>query len=172
MADAGGAGWRNFEDFKDRIIDRSQTRVLAFLNIVGNGMRGGKFEQDLSDMEVKPTAEMALKYKGLIVGIKSAHYAGPEWAPFERGEEAARIADIPLMVDFGSNLPERPLYDLLNKIYRPGDIYTHMYSGPPRRAGPATGGPSKALARRPQARRASSTWATAAAASCGAWRCP
>ena len=45
VVDAGGAGWRNFEDFKDRVIDRSRTRVLAFLNIVGNGMRGGKFEQ-------------------------------------------------------------------------------------------------------------------------------
>lgn len=144
VADAGGAGWRNFEDFKDRIVDRSQTRVLAFLNIVGHGMRGGKFEQDLSDMEVKPTADIARKYKGLIVGIKSAHYSGPEWAPFERGEEAARITGLPLMVDFGSNLPQRPLYDLLNKIYRPGDIYTHMYSGLRGEQDP-TGGPSKAF---------------------------
>ena len=47
VADAGGSGWRNFDDFKDRIIDRSKTRVLAFLNIVGNGMRGGKYEQNL-----------------------------------------------------------------------------------------------------------------------------
>src|SRR6266542_2986152 len=35
VADAGCAGWRNFEDFKTRVIDRSKTRVLAFLNIVG-----------------------------------------------------------------------------------------------------------------------------------------
>lgn len=35
VADAGCAGWRNFEDFKQRVIDRSKTRVLAFLNIVG-----------------------------------------------------------------------------------------------------------------------------------------
>src|SRR5262249_1379333 len=42
IADAGSSGWRNFEDFKDRIIDRSRTRVLAFLNIVGSGMRGDK----------------------------------------------------------------------------------------------------------------------------------
>src|ERR687891_1550112 len=47
VADAGGAGWRNFEDFKQRIIDRSKTRIFALLNIVGNGMRGGRFEQDL-----------------------------------------------------------------------------------------------------------------------------
>ncbi|MFB3778689.1 MAG: amidohydrolase/deacetylase family metallohydrolase [Bryobacteraceae bacterium] len=145
VADAGGAGWRNFEDFLDRVINRSRTRVLAFLNIVGHGMRGGKIEQDLNDMEVKPTADMALKHKGLIVGIKSAHYAGPEWTPFERAEEAAKIAGIPLMVDFGTSLPQRPLYDLLNKIYRPGDIYTHMYSGVRGEQDEQTLGPSRAL---------------------------
>ena len=53
VVDAGGSGWRNFEDFKERVIDASRTRVLAFLNIVGNGMRGGKFEQDLADMEAQ-----------------------------------------------------------------------------------------------------------------------
>src|SRR5215510_9462578 len=68
VADAGCSGWRNFEDFKQRIIDRSKTRVLAFLNIVGQGMRGGKFEQDLEDMEARPTADKALRYPGLIIG--------------------------------------------------------------------------------------------------------
>ena len=34
------------------------------------------------------------------------------------------------MVDFGNNHPDtRPLADLLTKKLRPGDIYTHMYSG-------------------------------------------
>lgn len=129
VVDVGGAGWRNFEDFKTRVIDRSRTRVLSFLNIVGNGMRGGKFEQDLADMEAKPTAEMALRHKGLVVGIKTAHYAGPEWAPVERAVEAGTLADIPVMVDFGSNKPERPVEVLVTQKLRPGDIYTHMYSG-------------------------------------------
>src|SRR5437667_5349394 len=79
VVDAGSSGWRSFEDFKDRIIDRSKTRVLAFLNIVGHGMRGGRYEQNLEDMESKPTAEMALKYKNIIVGVKTAHFNGPEW---------------------------------------------------------------------------------------------
>src|ERR671920_58232 len=48
-ADAGSSGWRNFPDFKDRIITRSKTRILAFLNIVGNGMGGGKIEQNTAD---------------------------------------------------------------------------------------------------------------------------
>jgi dihydroorotase len=129
VADAGCAGWRNFEEFKDRIIDRSKTRVLAFLNIVGNGMRGGKFEQDLSDMQARPTAEMALRHKGLIVGIKTAHYAGPEWTPVERAVEAGTIAHIPVMVDFGRAYPERSLAELVTKRLRPGDIYTHVFSG-------------------------------------------
>lgn len=129
VADAGCAGWRNFEDYKQRIIDRSKTRVLAFLNIVGHGMRGAKFENDLADMEAKPAAAMALKYKGLIVGIKTAHYAGPEWTPVERAVEAGTIANIPVMVDFGTNRPERPMPELVTKKLRPGDIYTHCYSG-------------------------------------------
>jgi dihydroorotase len=130
LVDAGGSGHRNFEDFKDRIIDRSRTRVLAFLNIVGNGMRGGKFESDQADMESQPAAAMAIKHKGTIVGIKTAHYTGPEWTPVDRAVEAGTAANIPVMVDFGNNHPDtRPLADLLTKKLRPGDIYTHMYSG-------------------------------------------
>ncbi len=129
VADAGCAGWRNFEDFKQRIIDRSKTRILAFLNIVGHGMRGGAYEQDLADMEVQPTADMARRHPGLIVGIKTAHYGGPEWAPVERAVEAGTLASVPVMVDFGANKAERPLSELVTKKLRPGDIYTHMYSG-------------------------------------------
>jgi dihydroorotase len=129
VADAGCSGWRNFEDFKQRVIDRAKTRVLVFLNIVGNGMRGPKYENDLNDMEVKPAVEMAQKYKGLIVGIKTAHYAGPEWTPVEHAVEAGTIANIPVMVDFGANRPERPMPELVTKKLRPGDIYTHCYSG-------------------------------------------
>ncbi|MCI0350867.1 MAG: amidohydrolase/deacetylase family metallohydrolase, partial [Acidobacteriales bacterium] len=35
VVDAGTSGWRTFPDFKVRVIDRSKTRVLALLNIVG-----------------------------------------------------------------------------------------------------------------------------------------
>ena len=129
VADAGCAGWRNFEEFKTRIIDRAKTRVLAFLNIVGNGMRGGPWEQDLTDMAAVPAGVMALKYPGVIVGIKTAHYAGPEWTPVEHAVEAGTIANIPVMVDFGASKPERPVAELVTKKLRPGDIYTHVYSG-------------------------------------------
>ena len=129
LVDVGGAGWRNFEDFKDRVIDRSRTRVLSFLNIVGNGMRGDKFEHELADMQAQPTADMAKKYPGVVVGIKTAHYRGPEWAPVETAVQAGTLANIPVMVDFGANKPERTVAELVTKKLRPGDIYTHVYSG-------------------------------------------
>src|SRR6185312_14945182 len=129
VADAGCSGYKNFEDFKTHIIDRSKTRVLAFLNIVGAGMRGPKYEDNLADMDPKPAAAMALKHKGLIIGIKTAHFTGPEWTPVENAVKAGTIAHIPVMVDFGANRPERPISILLTQKLRPGDIYTHMYSG-------------------------------------------
>jgi dihydroorotase len=128
VADAGSSGWRNFDDFKARIIDKSKTRIVAFLNLVGHGMGGGKFEQNLEDMEVKPTADLALKHKGVIVGVKSAHFNGPEWTPYERAVEAGTIADIPVMVDFGS-ARVRTIKELFERVFRPGDIYTHAYAG-------------------------------------------
>lgn len=127
VADAGCAGWRNFPDFRERIARRSKTRVLAFLNIVGKGMRGGAIEQDPEDMDARATAEHALRHKDLIVGIKTAHYAGPEWVAVERAVGAGKIAKLPVMVDFGEFRPERPFRQLVLEKLRPGDIYTHQY---------------------------------------------
>jgi len=146
VVDAGCSGWRNFEDFKQRIIDRSKTRVFAMLNIVGSGMRGPKFENNTQDMDGAATAEMALKYPETIVGVKTAHFAGPEWTPVEQAVIAGTKANIPVMVDFGEDHPEtRPIYDLLTKKLRPGDIYTHMYSGLRHEQDAATQGPSAAF---------------------------
>jgi len=127
ICEAGSAGWRTFPDFKQRVIDRAQTRILAFLNIVGNGSASG-LTQDLGDMDARATADQSLRYKDLVIGIKTADYEGPEWTPFERALEAATIAHIPWMCDSGVHRPERPLAELLQCRLRPGDIYTHTYA--------------------------------------------
>jgi dihydroorotase len=124
--DAGSSGWKNFPDFKDHVIDRSITRVLAFINIVGAGMRP-HYEQNLDEMDAQAAAAQALKYPQVIVGIKTAHYDGPEWTPVERAVQAGTIANIPVMVDFGTFRPERPYEELVSSKLRPGDISTHMY---------------------------------------------
>jgi dihydroorotase len=145
VVDAGSSGWKNFPDFKDKIIDRSKTRVLADLNIVGAGMRGGKYEDNLDDMDGTITGNFAKKYPGVIVGIKSAHFTGPEWKPYEQAVIAGNIANIPVMIDYGSRRIERPLLQLVSNYLRPGDIYTHCFSGLRGEQNPDTGGPSEAL---------------------------
>ena len=145
VVDAGCSGWRNFEDFKDRIIDRSKTRVLAMLNIVGNGMRGGRYEQNIADMDGVATAAMAAKHPEIVVGIKTAHYNGNDWIAVDQAVIAGTRANIPVMVDFGGDRPARPLYDLLTKKLRPGDIYTHMYSGLRQEQDMKTMGPQRGM---------------------------
>ncbi len=128
VVDAGSAGWRNFEKFKDQTIDRSRTRVLSFLNIVGEGMPGGAFEQNNDDMDARKSAEMATKYKDLIVGFKVAHYNKPDWVPIDRAIEAGTMAgNLPVIVDFGGG--GLSLEELVMKKFRPGDIYTHAFGG-------------------------------------------
>ena len=130
MVDAGSSGWRNFEDFRHRVIDRSKTRVFAMINIVGLGMITDAIEQNVHDMDPRATAEMAKKNREVVVGIKTAHYRGPDWISVDRAVEAGTLVDIPVMVDFGYFLPERPYYQLVTERLRPGDISTHMYRGP------------------------------------------
>jgi dihydroorotase len=118
--------------------------VLAFVNIVGHGMRGGKYENNQEDMDAAATATAAMENKDIVVGVKTAHYSGKEWTPVERAVEAGTKANIPVMVDFGTNHPERPITELLTKKLRPGDIYTHVYSGLRNELG-ADGKPSPGL---------------------------
>ncbi len=135
IVDAGGAGWKSFPTFKRNIIDRSRTRVLSFLNIVGEGMRGNPHEQDIDDMDPKKAAEMALANKEHIVGFKLAHFEDESWVPVERTIEAGKLANMPIIVDFGGSSDHPPLSieTLFTKYFRPGDIYTHVYTELPRR---------------------------------------
>lgn len=128
VVDAGSAGWKNFNIFKKQTIDHSKTRVLAFLNIVGSGMKGGEIEQNIEDMDPVITAEVAKEYKDIIVGIKLAHFMGPDWTPTERTVEAGKRADMPVMIDFGGSDPPLSLETLFMDKLRPGDIFTHAYA--------------------------------------------
>ena len=122
--DAGCTGWRTFEAFKKRYIDVSQTRILAFLNIVGEGMRGDPFEQNVKDMLVAPAVACAQKYPEIIVGFKLAHFSDGTPTPVIRGVEAGTLANMPFMIDHGRT----QLDSLLLYYLRPGDIYTHCYT--------------------------------------------
>lgn len=128
LVDAGGAGWRNFKTFKKQTIDKSKTRVLGFMNIVGSGMAGGAIEQNMVDMNAKLTAMEAKALSDYVVGVKVAHYYGTEWTPVERAVEAGRQAGIPVMVDFGGKEPPHSIEELFMEKLRPGDIFTHAFA--------------------------------------------
>ena len=127
VVDTGSSGWRDFTEFQAEIIDRSTVRVLAFLNIVGHGMRGGEVENNPEDMEPKPTAACVERYPDSIIGAKTAHFTQPGWAAVDGAVEAGRLCGKPAMIDFMPR-PERSYEELVLKHLRPGDIHTHLYA--------------------------------------------
>ena len=134
VVDAGTAGAETFLQEKEEVIDQAKVRVLAFLNIVANGMNGG-LEQSVDQMDPKLCAETIKKYPGIIVGVKTAHYwtEAPwdgehiPWAAVDRAEECGKMADVPVMFDFWPR-PDRTYADLILKKARPGDIHTHVFA--------------------------------------------
>ncbi|WP_234364010.1 amidohydrolase/deacetylase family metallohydrolase [Lunatibacter salilacus] len=124
VVDAGTSGWRNFEDFKKTVIDVSQTRILAFLNIAGGGMQGNPAQEDITDMNPEITAQTIAKHPQHLVGVKIGHYEGKDWTPFDRALNAGSLANVPLLVE--CHLPEYSLADQLKRM-RPGDILSHTY---------------------------------------------
>ena len=130
VVDAGSSGWRNFPLFKAQTIDRSQTRVFAFLNIVGAGMRGGAYEQNVEDMDPIMAAYVANEYKEYIVGFKVAHFEPAQWTAVDSAVKAGELTSKPVMIDFGGDESHTPLSieELFFKHLRPGDIYTHAFT--------------------------------------------
>lgn len=125
VVDAGGSGWKNFDEFKTSIIDKARTRVLALLNIVGGGMLG-TIEQDTSQMQPYPCAEKVLAHRDVIVGIKAAHHRGPGWESVDGAVKAAELSGAFAMIDY-HNHPDRSYKELILDHMRPGDMHTHMY---------------------------------------------
>jgi dihydroorotase len=127
VADAGGPGWRNFEDYREKILRRSKTRVLTFINIVGLGMGGN--ESDVEDMDPQATARKIREYPDLIVGIKNAHFDGQGFISVDRAVEAGRLSNRPVMLD--NNILSWTGRDTRTKLLeklRPGDLNTHFYN--------------------------------------------
>jgi dihydroorotase len=128
VVDAGTSGWRTFPDFKARVIDKAQTRVLALLNIVGSGLGTNQMD-DVAEFDVEAAARTAKAHKGTVVGFKTGHFGGAGWESVEAAVKAGNEADMPVMVDFGYLNDVRNLPTLLLDKLRAGDIYTHCYSG-------------------------------------------
>jgi dihydroorotase len=135
IVDAGSHGAETFLREKEEVIDHSQVRVLAWLNIVSDGMQGG-LEQYLGEMDPERCARTIEQYPDIIVGVKTAHYVGgtdrtgttrPLWAGVDRALKAGELTKKPIMVDFFPR-PGRSYEDLILKKLRPGDVHTHVFA--------------------------------------------
>ncbi len=134
IVDAGTAGADTFLQEKEEVIDHARVRVLAFLNIVSNGMQGG-LEQSLDEMDVNLCSATIKKYPDIIVGVKTAHYwtnlpwdaEHVPWAAVDRAIACGQAANVPVMFDFWPR-EDRTYEDLILNKMRPGDIHTHVFA--------------------------------------------
>jgi dihydroorotase len=130
--DAGSSGAQTFPGLRRYVIERSRTRVLAFLNIAVQGMISrlvGELE-DIRWASPGQAVACARENPDLIVGIKvrlGYQMVGNDPAPALRlAREAADALGLPLMVHV---IDMRPALDWLLPYLGRGDVVTHCFHG-------------------------------------------
>ncbi len=132
VMDAGSSGADTFEGFRRYVVNVSDTRIVAFLNISTMGMispRVGELE-DLRFADVEKAVEVIERNRDIIQGVKvrmSRSIVGDNGIqPLLLAKRAAEAVKMPIMVHVG-NTP-MPLADILEEMRR-GDILTHCFHG-------------------------------------------
>ena len=135
VVDAGSAGADTFPGFRKFIIDVSDTRILAQLNISSQGM----LTQEIGEFEIPEYADvnkacrMIEQHRDLILGVKvrltrnSIVSERSGMLPLHRAREAADAAGLPIMVH-----PQDAWCDSLDDVLavmKQGDILTHCFHG-------------------------------------------
>ena len=137
VADAGSSGWRDFPEFRRRVIDNARTRVFAFVNIIGAGMAANddSAEQNDHDMDLDALSKVIEQNRDVIVGIKTAHWQQPNFISVQSAVAAGNRNHVPVMVDFGW-FDNKSYKEMIEAILRPGDISTHVFRMPAPLLGP------------------------------------
>lgn len=125
VANGSGVDWKTFPEYKNNVIDRSDTRVFSFLRIEGEGYEGEANEVNTGDVQAAMSAKIAQMYKDHVVGFQ---VTGQNFQAVNRAVEAGNQADMPVLTDGGRNHPQESLEKLFTEHLRPGDIYTHTYT--------------------------------------------
>jgi dihydroorotase len=135
VVDAGTAGADNFMGFRKYIIEVSETRIFARLNISSQGMLSSAIGEldDLKWASVPRALQVIEKHRDLILGVKVrltrnsivGESAGLQ--PLYRAREAADAAGLPIMVH-PQNAWCASLDDIL-AVMKDRDILTHSYHG-------------------------------------------
>ncbi|MFR8313062.1 MAG: hypothetical protein ACLVBP_12415 [Ruminococcus sp.] len=91
---------QRFFDFKNRFIDKSKLRILAFINIAHGGMVSLASELEPDNFYVEIAAAIA-KEVPEVVGVKTAHYhvgkpfdqEHPAWASVDAAVKAGKLQE-------------------------------------------------------------------------------
>ncbi len=144
FVDAGSAGPGNFLGFHDHVIQKSRSRILAFLNISFAGIYGfnlgiGECE-NLKLCDASITLAKAREYVDHIVGIKvrvgMSCSAAHGVLPVEIAKQASDTLAKPLMAHIDK--PPPTLEAVLQRLGR-GDILTHCFRPYPNQPVDASG---------------------------------
>ena len=130
--DAGSSGSNTIAGFHRYVIDKVNTRVLAFLHISGMG----QLDDDIGELEdirwarVEKAVEAAKLHSDVIVGIKvrltEAIVGSNDMVALDRALEAGGELNKPVMIHIGGTVSK--FENFLEKL-RPGDIVTHSFTG-------------------------------------------
>ena len=133
VVDAGPAGADTFPGFRKYVIDVSETRIFAHLNISSQGMLTreiGEFEIP-EYANVSKACDMIERHRDVILGVKvrltknSVVSARSGMLPLHRAREAADAAGVPIMVH-----PQdawcASIHDILTLMHE-RDILTHCF---------------------------------------------
>ncbi len=144
MVDAGSAGPGNFHGFRAHVIERTEPRIHAYLNISFAGIFAFSREVmvgecgDFRLLHPEVCLEVAKRHSDLIVGIKvrvgMAASEGRGVAPLDLALEVADEAGLPVMCHLDNPPPSR--LEVVSRL-RPGDVMTHCFRpfpGAPARA--------------------------------------
>jgi dihydroorotase len=136
--DAGSAGPGNFSGFRRHVIERSESRILAFLHVSFAGIYA--FSKSImvgesEEMRLMAPAEaiaVANANRDLIVGIKvrvGKRASGEQGtAPLKVALDVANAVGLPVMAHIDDPPPS---YEEVIAMLRPGDILTHAFRPPP-----------------------------------------
>ncbi len=134
LIDAGSAGPGNIHGFRRHVIERSEVRILPFLNIAFPGIfalhKDVSFGEasDLRLLNSRVALAVAKEHADLIVGMKVRVGGGTSGStgivPMQMALEVADAMGLPLMGHLDA--PPPPRHEVM-QLLRRGDILTHCF---------------------------------------------
>jgi dihydroorotase len=134
FVDAGSAGPGNFPGFRHHVIERSRSRIIAYLNISFAGIYGFSRNvmvgecREIMLCDAREAVACAREHQDTIVGMKvrvgRIASGSSGIAPMDIAMEAADRLGVPLMAHLDHPPPSRT--EVVNRLRR-GDVLTHCF---------------------------------------------